>query len=574
MKKIVSILLVLCILFCCAAYAAAPALDLSIINSSENFYYDESKTYWTYYQYADKRFDDGSLVRILAAEWGNNTEILYYPVLYVSSCDFYNNAILYTSASFIINGNVFDLTLYQEETAPDTRSYFTLTSEAIQLMQALRNADDVSIIFRSGSNSIIVQYTYDEILPIIRFIEDIYELDYLSHITGSELAKESHYNKKTPIISCITNEVALYPKSEASTSNAPGGNASLSVGGSNEIVLSEVGISLQIPQGYITITRDASAYDSYLADWGYTKSSFTEAMVNQSSYLDAISPEYDTEIVVTMVENQLISTFRELSDVTLRTMVSSYTSFYENIGITVESYSVYKNTQTKFVKLYLSQEGANSIQFYTVYDGKAINITLHNLTGSISEENEKTIESIVDSVVFLATSVSDTNEISTSDGFEYIDETSRAKFTIPSTWEETPLSTEREFIDVKFEAVNDPGVSITFGCTDFWSTLPVAQKLIYPRSSIGNNMLTLDVLVDSFGASSDDIKKEYYGNNEFFVFPVTQTRSLYGLDFQIESVAAVLMDNGYWYQFMFSGNENDDSYKDFITIISSFTLPT
>ncbi|MDR0889864.1 MAG: hypothetical protein LBM28_04345, partial [Oscillospiraceae bacterium] len=92
------------------------------------------------------------------------------------------------------------------------------------------------------------------------------------------------------------------------------------------------------------------------------------------------------------------------SDSTLAFLTTTLEEEYKNLGITVEDTEIYQHEQAKFIKLYISQPNGSMIayglQYYTIYNNKAINITMHSYVGPLTAEDEALLSDIVDSTYF------------------------------------------------------------------------------------------------------------------------------------------------------------------------------
>ena len=145
--------------------------------------------------------------------------------------------------------------------------------------------------------------------------------------------------------------------------------------------LAELGMSIDIPTEYVVFTRDITDNDPNLSAYGLCKSDLLSLMKSRNIYLNAWDKDVNFEIIVTMIESK-INDFNLMSDTVLNTLASSFKSAYIDRGITVEKYEIYQHDQAKFIKVYINQpNGADKVyglQYYTVYDNKAINVTMQS----------------------------------------------------------------------------------------------------------------------------------------------------------------------------------------------------
>ena len=132
------------------------------------------------------------------------------------------------------------------------------------------------------------------------------------------------------------------------------------------------------------------------------------------------------------------------------------------------------------------------MQYYTAYDGKAMNFTMRSYEGSLSARQESTIKTVVGSVVYdgatAAPVVTEPGETTTA--YAYTDHDSGAIFTVPDNWKEEPFTKDREYIDVKFVSTTDAASMIIYGSTDVWDEMSASEREGYTRADINNEAFT------------------------------------------------------------------------------------
>lgn len=167
--------------------------------------------------------------------------------------------------------------------------------------------------------------------------------------------------------------------------------------------LDELGMSIELPQDYVVFTRDIKSNDPNLSAYGLTRDELYSLMVDGCIYLNAWDKDLNYEIVVTMTDSP-VEDFNLFSDTALTDMASSLKEEYQNYGITYIKSELYQHSQAKFVKIYISQQSNGStvygLEYSTVYNSQAINITLQSYSGKINSDKEAILKKIVDSVCF------------------------------------------------------------------------------------------------------------------------------------------------------------------------------
>lgn len=343
---------------------------------------------------------------------------------------------------------------------------------------------------------------------------------------------------------------------------------------SNTYDLDELELQVTIPNGYSVITRDTSASDPIFSDLGTTKSALISQFESSNIYLNAISDTYNEEVVVTMMENNL-SNFGLLSDTTLNTLASTLVNQYTDYGINVSKYDIYQHSQAKFVRLYFTDTGktVHGLQYYTIYDGKAMNFTMRSYEGSLSSRQETAIKTIVDSIKYdKAPPVADQGEDTNS--FIHTDTDSGVTFTVPANWKQEAFTKDREFIDVKFVSTKEDGCTMIYGSTDMWSQMSASDKVGYTRSDLNNSAFTKADIAEMYSTTADKISTVTYNGVEYFKGETNYTSDTYGVDITVTMTQLVYIDNGWMYMFQFGGTSTHKLYSDFESVLKSVQYPT
>ena len=333
--------------------------------------------------------------------------------------------------------------------------------------------------------------------------------------------------------------------------------------------LDELELQVTIPSGYSVITRDTPANDPIFSDLGTTRSAILEQFKSGNIYLNAISETYNEEVVVTMMENS-ISNFSLLSDTALETLASALVDQYVNYGIKVSKYEIYHHSQAKFVRLYFTDTGktVHGLQYYTIYDGKAMNFTMRSYEGSLSSRQENAIKTIVDSIKYdNAPPVVEEGE--DTDAFTYKDNESGVSFTVPANWKQEAFTKDREFIDVKFASTKESGCVMIYGSTDMWAQMSASDRAGYKRSDINNSVFTKADIAAMYNTTADKITTVTYNGVQYFKGEPKYTSDAYGIDLSVTMTQLVYIENGWMYTFQFGGPSTHKLYSDFESLMKS-----
>lgn len=337
--------------------------------------------------------------------------------------------------------------------------------------------------------------------------------------------------------------------------------------------IAELGLEITIPSGYKVITKDTPANASIFSDLGRTKADLIEQFEATNIYLNAISNTLDEEVVVT-IDTNIIDNFSALSDTSLKMFASSWVNEYEKKGISVLKYDIYQHSQAKFVRVYFEDttNSVNGLQYYTIYNGKAMNFTMRSYSGEITAKQEKIIKTIVDSVKYDTPPVEIPAGAET-EAFVYTDVETNTKFTVPANWYEKELSKEREFIDVKFVSSKEEGMSIMYGSTDLWEMLTPEEQKGSSRSDLDNSAFEISDIATLYGIDENLITKQMYNGKEHFQATVKQNTELYGATFTSEITMVIRIENGWGYGFQFSGTTSNQYFSDFQSLLNTVEYP-
>ena len=342
---------------------------------------------------------------------------------------------------------------------------------------------------------------------------------------------------------------------------------------SNKYEVAALDLSVSIPSYYTVITQNTSENDPVFDHLGVSASDLLSYFRTNGIYLNAVNNIVNDEIVVTMTEN-ILDDFNLLSDATISALTTSLINEYTNYGISVTKHEIYQHSQAKFIKLYFvdSAQTVSALQYYTIYNGKAMNFTMRSYTGTLSYTQEQAIKTVVDSIRF-NTAPQKQEVFSPTPSFTYTDPETKVKFTVPTNWTQKALSKDREYIDVKFVSSEEEGMSILYGSTDIWSKMSAADRAGGERADINNSMFTNADIAEMTGASISKVKQVTYNDVNYFQAESISTSDVYGYDITIAVTHAIYIDNGWMYWFQFSGNSSNEFFSDFKTMLNTVTFP-
>lgn len=337
--------------------------------------------------------------------------------------------------------------------------------------------------------------------------------------------------------------------------------------------LDEVGLTVSIPADYLVVTRDTPENSSVFSELGMTKADMMAIFEADSIYLDAFSPAIDEEIVVTMAPNN-ISNISNFSDSLLQQMAKAAADAFHTIGSEVSKYEIYQNGAVKYIKFYHTHATTNthSLQYYTIIDNKAINITLHSYKGSLTTQQEATVKNVIDSIQFQKVP-SGTVSGEDTKPFVYTDQESGLTFTVPANWKEEAFNGDREVLDVKFASTKEASYIMMYSSSDLWSELTLAEKIGHTREDVNNKLFSRENVAQIYLITPDKVSTVYYSGREYYKCEVIKTVEVMGAEITVVMTILTHFDNGWMYAFSFGGTSDDVLYSDFETLVKSVKYP-
>ncbi len=339
------------------------------------------------------------------------------------------------------------------------------------------------------------------------------------------------------------------------------------------IELNEPKMSLTIPDSYYVLSTDGLIDDYAVSLLGYDSSDEWKKSAREDNiYLDAFSPDFLKEIVVTRIDN-LLTNFSELPDAAIKAFIPTLVKVYAAAGYSVEKQTVESINGVKYVVLECSGH-VNSlddcfIQHYTIIDSNAINVTYHNYSGIISLEERRAIDDLMNSISYRYRFTSTVAESTAALLFR--DEETGTTFTVPANWKEKELSQERQTIDNKF-CSTDGESTILYGSIDIWNIIPFFNRIFRARNDYNISNISPDEMRDYFkelGAEGISLSKEVISGVEYYKCVASTKEQVYGLEFDVVMTQYLTLLNGYGYLFQFGGTENDTHYQDFMDLLQS-----
>ena len=165
----------------------------------------------------------------------------------------------------------------------------------------------------------------------------------------------------------------------------------------------EVPLQITLPEKLITFSRNIDEMDPNLDAVGLDKATLEQKYIDSNIYLNAISPNKTFEITLSVEETQYTDKIYNLNSIS-ESKVQAIRSAMLNTSEYYASCEVYDQKYAKFLKsVFYTAENhllKASLDYYTIINGKSVNITLHSYSEEITQEQADFFESVIDNVKF------------------------------------------------------------------------------------------------------------------------------------------------------------------------------
>lgn len=172
-----------------------------------------------------------------------------------------------------------------------------------------------------------------------------------------------------------------------------------------EYSIEEIAASVYLPMNYITYTRGMDASDPVLLNADLTPKEIDQIFKEENIYLEATCDDFQSEIMVTMIENE-IESFSNWSNGSLISLAMFMKSEFQQYGLEILDYDVFSNNNVKYIRMYERQTdndgevSAYRLQYYTIINHQAINFVFISAYDEITDEEKEFMQKVVEKIVF------------------------------------------------------------------------------------------------------------------------------------------------------------------------------
>ncbi len=173
--------------------------------------------------------------------------------------------------------------------------------------------------------------------------------------------------------------------------------------------LVDLGVTVKLPWSYSAYTRSLSESNPILKEQGQTLEQVLSYMKENYIYLDAWpSSDADHEIVLTSIDSKKDDIYYA-SDNYIKEQIALLPQWYSvSDEMSFIRGELFSDGEKKYIKIYYNNKRSGKtrpcLQYHTVYEGKAYNITLTSYQRTISSSQEEVLEEIVRSITLPGTS--------------------------------------------------------------------------------------------------------------------------------------------------------------------------
>ncbi len=175
----------------------------------------------------------------------------------------------------------------------------------------------------------------------------------------------------------------------------------------NKYTLDELYMTIDIPEEFATLTRNIKDSDPNINLFGFeTAKEVNDLLQEYNGHLNTSPKNGAYGILVTMTSDENSKKLFDLNLLSSKELEKTINKSMKlnSRQIKYSDHEIYQHKQTKFIVFRgLLNDGTNQsyiTQYFTIYNGQAININLYSYTGPASKEAELKQKEIVDSINF------------------------------------------------------------------------------------------------------------------------------------------------------------------------------
>ena len=169
-------------------------------------------------------------------------------------------------------------------------------------------------------------------------------------------------------------------------------------------------LELTVPEGYYVFDVNTVEKDPDLSAFGIDGAQMAQTLKLQNIYVDIVPKDLNWELCLIMTEGeeyQPVFDFNLFGGKFFEKMMEEISAEFEKMGFAIQGWSEWQEGQAKFLIIDYTQtvQGSEVLrkQFYTIYNGQAINLTLIVPGGLITEEMKELQETVAKSIRFTKT---------------------------------------------------------------------------------------------------------------------------------------------------------------------------
>lgn len=341
-----------------------------------------------------------------------------------------------------------------------------------------------------------------------------------------------------------------------------------------EYELVEVGIRVELPENCVIITRDTPEGDPAYMAFGLDKETADNLFEQNNAYLSAVSLDWGGELNIAMTPVQGIKDLSWVDESTLKVLEDRFRAQMESMGRDYIRGEVYYSQQMTFIKFYndLTQNGNSyhGVSYCTVHNGRSISVNYFSYIGEITEADETLLREVVDSVRLEETL--DPEEL--AEPWEYTDPESGLSFTMPAGWLRQEQMETDEIIKMVAAYQMRPGLVLQYGSVDMWSQMSASERRGRERRDMDQSVISREDIAEIYQLDADDISTVFYGGKAYYMAWVNMG-SVLGIDLNgfLDRTLLVRVENGVFYQFVYSAQFADPQFKELKSILDSARYP-
>ena len=337
----------------------------------------------------------------------------------------------------------------------------------------------------------------------------------------------------------------------------------------------ELEVSVDIPVGISCISRESDETNVFYQTTNFDYATVHQYMLDNNIYLFGTTLDMMSEFSLIATDDD--TDLNSMDSISLSVLINELKSMLATQGATDIYSDVYQGKKNKAIRMrgtFKTQQADRYVStYYTTHGSKLLTIRFISFDSAVSDNQEKVIEDIFNSLVWEKRPYSSEPKGETDINI-YSDYETGLTFMVPSGWNEVKFVAGNESKKVKYRIGTD-NVWVLYESGDMWDTFVQSSgELIktwgITRKDVGNTFLSKELIATQLGCSESDISMKTIGDQEYYCMNTANTYSAGAFSLDTQDIVYICMRDSYMYWFQLSGvgiSKYEDQFNRFMKTV-------